>query len=340
MLTRTLVRHAKISSLGFSGAGFLASYHLGAVKCLQEQGVLAVSKGSLLPLTGVSAGALVAASIAAGVNADDGMKSVLEIARKAREAGRLMTLQPGFSLVDVMEVEVRERLNKAVESDNEEFLRRIDYGRNLRIGLTDRQVFPPVGPNPRAMCYVDRYRDIDDVVAACVLSSYIPGVTGPTLGSKHERHHAILRAAQRLLEMVQHGCVKKGLTGEPLQVSEISSDLRELYWDGGLVNAFPVFDENTVIVTPIAADFVNESIDPSIEYRDKGLPIRKWKANPTTQLHMTTANLHTFRSLVLNPDEANLQSFFDKGYDNALTFLDQRSLLQVFKSSGHQTSTT
>eukprot|EP00977_Amphora_coffeiformis_P022770 scaffold11454_cov168-Amphora_coffeaeformis.AAC.20 len=339
MVTRTLVQHLKISSFGFSGAGFLASYHLGVVKCLQERGLL-TSEKSLVPLTGVSAGALVAASIAAGMDADDGMETVLEIARKARQAGRLMALQPGFSLVDVMEAEVRERLHKAVGSDNEEFLRRIDHGRNLRIGLTDRRVWPPVGPNPRAMCYVDQYRDIDDVVAACVLSSYIPGVTGPALGSKHVRHHAILRAAQRLQEMLQHGCVKQGLTGEPLRPSDVSSDLRELYWDGGLVNAFPIFDANTVIITPIAADFVNKSINPSIEYRKRSFPLRKWQANPTTKVHMTAANAHTFRSLVLNPDENNLQFFFAKGYDNGLAFLDQQGLVEVFNSTCQQPSTT
>ena len=307
---------------------------------MQERGLL-TSEQSLVPLTGVSAGALVAASIAVGMDADDGMETVLSIARKARQAGRLMALQPGFSLVDVMEAEVRERLYKAVDGDNEKFLRRIDYGRNLRIGLTDRRVWPPVGPNPRAMCYVDQYRDVDDVVAACVLSSYIPGVTGPALGNKHLHHHAILRAAGRLQEMVRHGCVKQGLTGEPLRPSDVSTDLRELYWDGGLVNAFPVYDANTVIITPIAADFVNESINPSIEYRNKkGFPMRKWQANPTTKVHMTAANAHTFRSLVLNPDEENLQFFFAKGYDNGVAFLDQQSHVKIFVCSHQQPYTT
>ena len=288
-----------------------------------------------------SAGALVASSVAAGMDAAEGMDTVLAIAHQTRRAGRLTTLQPGFSLVDVMEAEVSKRLHKAIDDDNDEFLRRIDGGRLLRIGLTDRRVWPPVGPNPRAMCYVDEYRDIDDVVAACVLSSYVPGVTGPTWGSLDERHKAILRAAQRLRDMVRAGCVKKGLTGERLQLSEISSDLRELYWDGGLVNAFPIIDRDTIIITPIAADFTNNpSINPSIEYSDKALPIRKWRANPTAQLHMTSDNMRTFQSLILNPDEKNLQSFFARGYDNALAFLDKHSLLQVFKGSGHQAPTT
>ena len=209
--------------------------------------------------------------------------------------------------------------------------------------MTDRREWSPVGPNPRAVVYVDEYRSIDDVVAACVLSSYVPGVTGPTWGSWDERHTAILRAARRIQEMVQAGCVKKGATGEPLRLSEVSADLRELYWDGGLVNAFPIFDQDTIIVTPIAADFRNLSINPSIEYCDKGLSVRKWPANPTTKLHMTTSNLHTFQSLLLNTEPDNLQYFYARGYDNCLAFLDKHSLRQVFttanSSSSHSHST-
>lgn len=353
MVKRTIAQQLRISSFGFSGAGFLASYHLGVVKVLQEQGLLLAAAGGvgpnskdkqqLLPLTGVSAGALVAASVAVGMDAEEGMDTVLEIARQTRQAGRLATLQPGFSLVDVMEVEVSKRLHKAVNDDTEEFLRRIENGRLLRIGLTDRRVWPPVGKNPRAICYVDRYRDIDDVVAACVLSSYVPGVTGPARGSLDGRHKATLRAAGRLQEMVGMGCVKN-LSGEPLSPMELSSDLRELYWDGGLVNAFPIFDEDTVIVTPIAADFSNVSINPSVEYRDEdkeGLQsmrsLKSVVANPN--IHITTANLHTFRSLLLDPAESNLQAFYAKGYDNAVAFLHRHSLLQVYKSTSQQAST-
>ena len=343
MVCRTLPRTSKISSLGFSGAGFLASYHLGVVKCFQQQQGLLSSSKTFLPLTGVSAGALVSSAVAAGVEADDGMEAVLEVAAKTRQAGRLAAFAPGFSLVDCMENAIRRRLYEAIDGDEEEFLKRIQNGRLLRIGLTDRREWPPVGPNPRAVCYVDHYRGMEDVIASCVLSSYVPGVTGPAFGSLDERHTAILRAAERLKDMVRAGCVKKGVSGEPLRLSEVSSDLRELYWDGGLVNAFPIFDKNTIIVTPIAADFVNPSINPSLDYSDKGLQIRKLQANPTTKLHLTSANLHTFRSLLLNTDESNLQSFYARGYDNCLTFLDRHGLLQVFTrggGDGHQAPNT
>lgn len=334
------------SSFSFSGAGFLACYHMGAAKCLLEHGLLP-GKGQLLAapadadaatkstrLTGVSGGALVAAALCAGVDPVDGMAATLNVSQAARQAGRWDALQPGFSLVDVMEKWLSKLVREAVNDDSEYFMRRIEHGKRLRIGLTDRRVFPPVG-NPSAFVYVDQYRSIDDVLAACILSSYIPGVTGPALGSRDRQNSAVWKAAKQLKDMIQAGCVKDS-TGLPLTLTSGEDDIREICWDGGLVNNFPLFDDDTVMITPLAADFFpNASINPGIEHQDSASlqSIRKWAINDLVQIHITSANMITLRMIVLSSEDRQLESKYAEGYDNARLFLNQRNLLTVFHSS-------
>jgi hypothetical protein len=292
-------------------------------------------------LAGVSAGALVAAAVSAGVDPADGMDAVLQVAKRTRQAGRLDALQPGFSLVDVAEEYFSPLLRQAVQDDPGYFLQRINHGRLLRIGLTDRREFPPVGNNPRAFCYVDHYQSMDDVIAACTLSSYVPGVTGPAWGSLDERHSAVIRAAQHLRGMIEEGSVKQGITGKPIRpllTTQHSEGVqgREICWDGGLVNNFPIVDEHTVIVTPLAANFTHDSINPSLDYEDE-LSSNNDKMSPRTlvlndrvQIHLTTANAQTFRNMILSSDDNILQEIFMQGYDNAYKFLDKRNLLSVY----------
>lgn len=337
----------QITSIGFSGAGFLACYHLGVVSCLIDHGVLlpprtgggdsnstsraAVVIHEQIVLTGVSAGSLVAAAVVAGVDVATGMQSVLNVSRTTRqEAGRLDALQPGFSLIDVVEREFGQLLRQAVREDPESFLQRVNRG--LRIGLTDRRVFPPVGYNPYAFLYVDSFRSIEDVIAACILSSFVPGVTGPALGSFAQRNHAVVRASAVMTEMIERGCVKKGVTGEPLKNETNHTQkhgVREICWDGGLVNAFPTVDKDTIIVSPIAADFHNASISPAIEYNDS--KVRSLAVNPLVNLHLTGANAATLRCMVLSSDDAVLEQKFAQGYDNAMQFLKQSSLVSVHR---------
>lgn len=158
------------------------------------------------------------------------------------------------------------------------------------------------------------------------------------------QHHAVARASQQIHEMIQAGCVKKGTTGEPVQLSastdssssspspsssqiynhrwykQQQQNQREFYWDGGLVNAFPRIDSNTVIVSPIAADFSynKDSISPAIEYQNisnsnsddkrssrnvkttttSGI-IPKLVLNPNVTIHLTTDTLHSLRYMIL-----------------------------------------
>lgn len=318
----------RISSFGFSGAGFLAAYHLGVAQCLIDQGILPKSgyrdaKDPYPPLIGVSAGALLSAAVVAGVDPQVGMELVLESGRKARE-GYFDVLHPGFSLIDVAEQNLRRALEHAIDGDDE-FLTKLN-GR-LRIGLTDRRVFPPVH-NPRAFLYVDHFRCLEDMIAAAVLSSFVPGVTGPVLGSQCPRNSAIARSTRQLEDMIQAGCVKKA-NGDVLQPA-MGASQREFCWDGGLVNAFPYIDSSTVIVTPIAADFAdNASINPSIHYDG---PTRSFALNDRVKVHLTMDNLRTMRQIATSSSDVDLQARFTDGFDDARAFLNRHDLQHVFRS--------
>ena len=75
--------------------------------------------------------------------------------------------------------------------DPEIFRRRVQPGL-LRIGLTDKRgLWPtPVGTLRQRFMdsyrYVDSYRDIEDVIACSMLSSYVPGLTGSLNGVKDD----------------------------------------------------------------------------------------------------------------------------------------------------------
>ena len=207
--TESTKRH----SFGLSGAGFLGSYHVGAVACLFKHGLVPDPRvdppvEAMPRITGVSAGSMVAAATFAGVEPEeDGMNVVLTAARKTRELTSKQTrlpisvsldvFTPGFSLIDVVEEPFREALAKSLggycekddsgvrirDVDPELFSRRFPKGR-LRIGLTDRRelLLPLPLPISRQLSssykYVDDFRDLEDVVSCAMLSSYIPGVTG------------------------------------------------------------------------------------------------------------------------------------------------------------------
>ena len=104
-----------LPSIGFSGAGFLGCYHVGVAACLKRQGWLGLDDDNssatqhsttfqsttikpLVPLlTGVSAGSMVAAATAAGIEPEpDGMEVVLTAARRTRELSKKNQLLPTF----------------------------------------------------------------------------------------------------------------------------------------------------------------------------------------------------------------------------------------------------
>jgi len=182
----------------------------------------------------------------------------------------LDALTPGFSLIDQVEGPFRDALAKALDNavgihdvDPHLFRRRVPDG-SLRIGLTDRRGLWPISSPVSSYRerfldsyrYVDAYRNVEDVVAACMLSSYIPGLTGPLLNNARKDDYAMMpsflsgfmkrtdffvggsgggggaphssennetrindasvRAGTRLNEMTNLGLVKHGMTGLPV----------------------------------------------------------------------------------------------------------------------------
>lgn len=374
-----------IQSIGYSGAGFLGCYHLGVTQCLIDHHHIIPptrsgggnnnnknNSDAVVRFTGVSAGALTIAAITAGVTCTDGMNLCYDINHQTQQlcSRSLDVLHPGFSLVDIVEDNLKHRIKDSIEQHfyggEDEYIQYINsFGGILRIGLSDRRYLLPSGRrrtrndtttpedqknvnsssslknnnSPSSYVYVDQYRNVNDVIAACILSSYIPGVTGPALGTYASNHKSIIKASNQLHELIDIGYVKNGVNGQILEpiiirnnveqhtqqlpvvdqdsneqqvnqrprkpmgamktentglnwnttmnmnhywnkISDLRNELknnnsklynmREIFWDGGLVNPFPSFDNNTIIISPIAATFHNHSsITPAIEYSSK-----------------------------------------------------------------------
>jgi len=398
-----------LPSIGFSGAGFLGCYHVGVAACLKRQGWLGLDDANhhtttnepttikpLVPLlTGVSAGSMVAAATAAGIEPEpDGMDVVLTAARRTRELStksQLPTfdaLTPGYSLIDAVEGSFREAIVKALggtlplqsqqqqhdygcsvdslyDIDPELFQRRFPNG-SLRIGLTDKRAllssFPPPSPLsslPKAYRYVDSYRNAEDVVAACMLSSYVPGVTGPLFNVKDGKagNDAMKRASRQLREMTRLGLVKDGRTGVPPTESEIESSRHDeeddstQYWDGGIADVFPTFDDNTIIVSPINGMYSNPAICPALQQSNEvenqgsinnsSVLDRLQSYVPTlpatfrhcskSNLGLNVENARAVKEMILSSDDEQLYQRFRDGYDDTTRFLNERGLHRVFK---------
>jgi len=309
-----------ISSIGFSGAGFLGCYHVGVAASLHKHGLIPIpsdddsSDMNKMPLlTGVSAGSMIAAATLAGVNPEpDGMEVVLTAARRTRDLKNkqqlvnLDVLTPGFSLIDQVEIPFKGSLVKALggycetdasgnttihDIDPKLFARRFSNG-SLRIGLTDRRgLWPPPLPfNSSRLLesyrYIDTFRNLEDVVACCMLSSYIPGATstlpssflGGLLNSASSitdgstGADASYRAGLRLKEMAKRGMIRHGITGLPVieddDKIEVNKEVKDNtnedthYWDGGIADVFPTIDKDTVIVSPVNGLFEHPAICP------------------------------------------------------------------------------
>ena len=72
-----------VDGVGFSAAGMIFPYHVGAWQVLRERGLMTPDT----PVAGASAGALVAAMHACGIAPDDGNQILLNILRDCRENG-------------------------------------------------------------------------------------------------------------------------------------------------------------------------------------------------------------------------------------------------------------
>lgn len=335
-------------------------------------------------LTGVSAGSMIAAATAAGVAPEpDGMDVVLTAARRTRELSKKSplptfdALTPGYSLIDAVEGSFREAIVGALggtlpsqsqqqqceidcssdslyDIDPELFQRRFPKG-SLRIGLTDKRAllssFPPPSPLsslPTAYRYVDTYRNAEDVVAACMLSSYIPAVTGPLL--QDNVNDTVQRASRQLHEMTKLGMVKDGKGESKIDTSSHDEeDYSTQYWDGGIADVFPTFDDDTIIVSPISGLYSNPVICPAMqqsnEVEDQSLNKSSMQnllqsyvpTLPETFRHCSKSNLglnmqnaRTVKEMILSSDDDQLYQRFREGYDDTTRYLNEKGLLRVF----------
>lgn len=190
-------------------------------------------------------------------------------------------------------------MDQALNGDMELLQRRIknEQGQSLlRIALSNKyDMFSKDKSIEEAYRYTDTYRDIEDICAAAVLSSFIPGVTGPVQGAEssenkgtfdqysyffllhsldrfylHEKFilklillliAAVGRAWKRLREMLELGFVKDGESEEVLGLEDVYLDdnnnesAATPYWDGGISNMWPIYDSKTLIVTPVNGNY-------------------------------------------------------------------------------------
>jgi len=218
---------------------------------------------------------------------------------------------------------------------------------------------------PDAYCYIDSYRTIEDVQHACILSSFIPGATGPVRGVADPTNTAVRDASRAIMELVKIGAVKHGYSGRPWSPksakkesreesdnntqNESSSDvgensvLEEPFWDGGLSCIWPTIDTDTIIVCPIRADYYpNPAVHPILTLSDapENGDLLYYGINllPKTfpfhgkSVHIGLDNVETLVRMAFSSDEQVLQGRFNAGYSDARRFLKENDLINVFRN--------
>jgi len=355
------------NSVSFSGAGFLGCYHLGVASCLVKHKILPGPKelpsggpSSLslftnnsspttkTTLLGCSAGSIVAAGISAGVTDEDGMNVILELAQRVKKSGGILDcFRPGFSLIDQLEDLLLNALKKACDDDNEYFLRRIENGKLLRIYIAHpNKLFSSNETQQSDVLYpsryMDEYRDFEDVVAACMLSSFIPGITGPVRGSLDTfDNKTVQRSSQRIRALCTDIKTSiKDSAGNPVLLTEEEdgiSNSRDLYWDGGLCNNWPTIDDSTWIVSPLSGDYSpNLYIAPEYKTDDQDsnssiLP--PWLSPPKYvkwhgyRIDINQNNMESMLRMMISSDPDVLQQRFYDGYDDTKKFLEERNII-------------
>eukprot|EP00966_Prymnesium_polylepis_P078878 1828215-Prymnesium_polylepis.1 len=257
-------------SFSFSGAGFLGAYHVGVATALQSAGLLpdyysgTRKSSSAEPpmLLGASAGALTAGAVVAGAlsptRSAEIMDLVTGLAVQAR-AQPLNALTPGFSLIDRLWPRLTEELEGAEKRNPDSFLQRIAAG-DLRVSLTTP------GPSflvrrERAHRVVDRFESCEHLTSALILSSFVPGVTGPLIpaaGSAASRARQVLESAWGVMSCLEDDDAGS-LDPVPPQAGQVA------FIDGGLSEMWPRRDAATVIVSPLAVRASRGVICPRVE---------------------------------------------------------------------------
>lgn len=305
-----------IRSLSFSGAGFLGSYHVGATSALKSLGILpdyakhncSTPEARQVTLLGASAGSLVAAAVFSGSRDEDLMNIIIDVAAQSRRQP-LDALTPGFSLIDVLEPHLRAQM----EAVNPELMfRRMEKSR-LRIALTN--------PTPmylvQAMQHnrvVDDFVDIEHLVAACLLSSYVPGVTGPLRPTEDSA------AGRAAITMANRWRVKQSREGSIELVDVVQGPEEGAFIDGGLTTMFPVMDAATVIVSPLSVRSERGVICPPGAVNQAGTV----NGGQGVRVEVSTANMLRGKQAVVSPTQEELERSFRDGHDDAMRFMRDR----------------
>mmetsp|Transcript_31719 Transcript_31719/g.72862 ORF Transcript_31719/g.72862 Transcript_31719/m.72862 type:complete len:377 (-) Transcript_31719:178-1308(-) len=337
--------------VSFSGAGFLTAYHIGVVQCLLDHGLVLPPnqlppKGTYPGWMGVSGGAVVSSAIAVGVSPEEGMEAVLRVASKTQDQW-LDCLSPGFSLVDHLAEVFQPLLLKALGGTGDvedgydaDLLKRRLQATSLRIGVTDRRVFPPFLQNPSAFRIISfppfQEEDgsptkLEDILAACLASCYVPGLTGPLMGTQYEpnnnKRHWVRWMHNRLVKMTQRNQVQPyhldhDATMQPHQKNPTTTTTtngeREWYWDGGLTNLFPVMDDDTLLVTPMTARLhPNPYISPALDHPEERNAVTI-RVNARTEILVRPQNnLVRVRRMLFSSNPDVLHQMHAQGYDHA-----------------------
>lgn len=174
---------------------------------------------------------------------------------------------------------VKESLGGTEKNNYEDYDRGLFQERvkHLYVGMSHRRTaLFKNDKNNKAFCYVNQFRDADDLIAACIMSSYIPGATGPVKGKLSKKHGAVARANARVKEMESLGFVKRFADDQPINQRQsmlkkgpiltrrASHKVRESYVDGGLTQSLPVRDGNTVLICPV---YIRHQTNPIIAPR-------------------------------------------------------------------------
>lgn len=277
-------------------------------------------------------------------------------------------LKPGFSLIDqledLMELEMQSALGGSKDFpgdyDNDLLMNRIQGGKLLHIGLTDREKFDFTNARAdlKAYVYADQYRDLKDISSAALLSSYIPVGTGPANWEKDSKNLAVRRAWDTVKEMRVLGFLKDGITKSALRpkLGEDRLDVDDLiqgsksfeeddklgYLDGGFANMFPEIDESTLIVSPINGIYKKPFIAPmpptttDILHGESSMEQFKlpmslhFEISHRVKIGANVKNLLALYQMARSSSQQVLEEKFGEGYDDAKRFLSEHGLISVY----------
>jgi len=254
------------------------------------------------------------------------MDIVLNIVKDAREkTGILDCLTPGFSLIDAAEPFILQALQTAAKKTNHL------PDKCLRIALTHpREFINPRVPTLESYRYLDTFRNVEDIVAASILSSWVPGVTGPA--NVTDKVNTVVRRSFEHLAgdggaPLTHGVSETGVDiGDDLRGRAGAVSTTRVYWDGGLCNMWPIVDDQTLIVTPLNGMFSpNPFIAPAGRDGGKG---RMMKVTDTAHVGVHRENAQVALRMMISSDDEVIEGIFKDGYDDTRRYLKDNNLLR------------